>query len=161
MRYRALSLFAERIRNLSLSEQFTKTALLYFGAEYKMGSENLQLCDCSGLICGTLTLMGFKIRITADEIMKNLTTTRETLTSVMVIGCKKDGKFKHIGIILPKGGSEVVYHSSYPYGVQFESLKHFGKRYTDRGYTFETAYLDWATIENTHGEVYGLDKELN
>lgn len=161
IRYRALALFKESTSPLNLTDQFYKVALLFFGAKYKMGSENMLECDCSGLICGTLNLMGYKIRVTADEIMNKLTDRSDPDSdNPLLIGCKKDGKYKHIGIGMKAGESEVVYNSSYPTGAQFESINNFINRYKKRGYTITITELDWDKVKELDGVAYGLDKEL-
>lgn len=160
--FRGLSLFKEKLGRLSKSRQFEKMSLLFQGAEYTMGNENMDNCDCSGLICGTLNLMGYRIRITADEIMRKLTKeySSENTEEVTFIMCLKDGKCNHIGIVLQKGEADVIYNSSYPTGVQFETPQIFLERYRIRGYTIAYMYLDWNKVKDMDGVAYGLDKEL-
>lgn len=158
--FRALSLFKERVETLPVKEQFEKIAMLFYGAKYKMGSENMRECDCSGLICSTLVLMGFKIRINANDIMTKLVDEEFHETSPILIGCKKDGKFKHIGIVLIEGETDIVFNASHPSGTRFESLEKFRSRYTSRGYTTHEVYLNWEKVAGMHGVAYELDKEF-
>lgn len=160
--FRGLSLFTEKVGRSSLGEQFKKVALLFQGAKYKMGSENLDECDCSGLVCSTLIFLGYTIRITADEIMKKLTTSEIPLepNRVRLVGCKKEGKYKHIGIVMENGEDTVIYNASYPTGTQFESKEKFESRYRNRGYSIDYAFLSWDKVEKMDGVAYGLDKEV-
>lgn len=162
MNFRALSLFKERMEELSKEEQFIKTALLFFGAKYELGTENMRECDCSGLICGALTLMGYKIRVNAHQILTRMVDFNNSNgKSVVLIGCMKDGLYKHVGIVLDGGEDTVVLNSSHPTGVQIETYDSFINRYIKRGYSVSTFSLDFDKVKAMEGVIYDLDEDLS
>ena len=161
---RHLTLFRERIASLSREEQFKKIATMFLGATYKMGSENFNECDCSGLICSSLRGMGYDIRVTADEILTKYSNPGHTtkLGGVGLVGLfdKKVDKYSHIGIIYRSPKLETMLHSSYPLGVAFEDLLRAKDIYTAQGYRVDYFTLDFSKVEQLNGETYGLDEDF-
>lgn len=158
---RALSLFRERYEKLNRVEQFMVLKNLYEGASYVMGEENIERTDCSGLICGVLTLMGNEIRINANDI-KNLLTIPDNimydpLKIKLLFYVNDEKEAKHVGIICP---NSILFHSSHPNGARFESIRAVNSRYKDRGLTPHVAMLDFTKVDENTGLIYGLDEEL-
>lgn len=160
---RHLTLFRSRLASLSREEQFKKIATMFLGATYKMGSENFDECDCSGLICSAFRGMGYNIRITADEIINqccNPSYDNDGGVGIMGLYDKKVGKYSHIGIVFHSPREDVLLHSSYPKGVAFEDLERAEANYWSRGYEVAYFTLDFQKIEKLDGEAYGLDEEF-
>ncbi len=161
---RYLTLFRSRLEAVSREEQFKKIATMFLGAEYKMGSENFNECDCSGLICSALRGMGYSIRITADELIKRCCTTgyNPKLGDVGIVGLydKKVSKYTHIGILFHSPRKDTMLHSSYPTGVAFEDMEFAEDTYIDRGYRVDYCTLDFSKVEQIDGETYGLDEDF-
>lgn len=159
---RALSLFKEKVDNMNRVDQFMALKNLYEGARYKLGKENLEETDCSGLICGILTFMGNKIRINADNIKNILTIEDNSMYDEakvkLMFFLDKEGVAKHVGIICPNG---LLFHSSSPNGARYEALRVVNRRYEDRGLTPYTAMLDFSKVDMNTGLVYDLDEELS
>lgn len=161
---RHLSLFKERLDALSREEQFRKIASMFLGAEYKMGSENFNYCDCSGLICSTLSGMGYSIRINANDIINTCASEIKDLVSEKVILVafydKRAEKYTHIGIKFDSPTAPTILHASYPIGVAFENSDDCKNRYKVRGYFVEEFTLDFNKVEAMDGRVYGLDEDF-
>ena len=162
MTTRALSLFKEKVYLMNRVKEFMTIKNLFLGADYVWGSENLEECDCSGLICGTLTLMGNKIRINAEDIRQILTRNDNQFydESKVKLGffISPENKAKHVGIITD---NSLFCHASYPKGVAFEDLNHTINRYNLQGYTFEKKMLDFDKVDEHTGLIYDLDEELS
>lgn len=161
---RHLSLFRERLVSLSREEQFKKIATMFLGATYKMGSENFNECDCSGLVCSSLRGMGYNIRVTADEILTKYSTSgyNKKLGGVGLLGLydKKVEKYSHIGIIFHSPRLDTLLHSSYPKGVAFEDLERAMDAYKTLGYRLDLFTLDFNKVEQLDGVNYGLDEDF-
>lgn len=161
---RHLNLFRTRLASLSREEQFKKIATMFLGASYKMGSENFNECDCSGLICSALRGMGYNIRVTANSFITECCTdtyqSKDGGVGILGIYDKKVGKYSHIGIIFHSPRKDTLLHSSYPFGVAFEDLTTATKEYRDRGYKVEYFTLDFSKLEKLDGESYGLDEDF-
>ena len=161
---RHLTLFRSRLATLGREEQFKKIATMFLGAGYKMGSENFNDCDCSGLICSSLRGMGYDIRITADGLITKCCsdTYQAKDGGVGIVGLfdQKVGKYSHIGIIFHSPRKDTMLHSSYPLGVAFEDLTTATKEYRERGYRVDYFTLDFNKVEQLSGETYGLDEDF-
>lgn len=159
MTMRGLSLFKERIETLSKTEQFKKIALMFYGAEYVLGKENFDECDCSGLIGSTLNIMGYDYRVAADWIYNNL--TKDTGSGPkLAFFLDKEGVAKHVGIVLSPMRGDVFLHSTFPQGVVIEDLEKVVEKYrTVNDETVVYKVLDWSQVDIKNGVVYGLDQE--
>lgn len=161
---RHISLFRSRLESLGRDDQFKKIATMFLGATYKMGSENFNECDCSGLICSSLRGMGYSVRITADELITKCCSDSylQKDGGVGIVGLydKKVDKYSHIGIIFHSPRKDTLLHSSYPLGVAFEDLTTATKDYRDRGYRVDYFTLDFSKVEKLDGETYGLDEDF-
>ncbi len=161
---RHLTLFRSRLAELSREDQFKKIATMFIGAKYKMGSENFNECDCSGLLCSSLRGMGYNIRITADDLIKRCCVKgyKDNNGDVGVIGLydKKVKKYSHIGILFHSPRGNTMLHSSYPIGVAFEDMDVAYKAYTDRGFRVDYFTMDFNRVEKIDGETYGLDEDF-
>ena len=161
---RYLTLFRSRLATLSREEQFKKIATMFLGAGYKMGSENFNDCDCSGLVCSALRGMGYEIRVTADSIITQCCTeayqSKDGGVGLVGLYDKKVGKYSHIGIIFHSPRKDTMLHSSYPLGVAFEDLTTATKEYRERGYRVDYFTLDFKKVEQLDGETYGLDEDF-
>ena len=161
---RHLTLFRSRLESLSRDDQFKKIATMFLGATYKMGSENFNECDCSGLIGSSLRGMGYNIRITANELIETCCSPSydEKLGGVGILGLydPKIKKYSHIGIIFHSPRKDTLLHSSYPLGVAFEDLEYASEVYTSRGYELKKFTLDFNKVEKIDGETYGLDEDF-
>lgn len=164
---RHLNLFRERLNSLGRGEQFKKIATMFIGAEYKMGSENFNECDCSGLLCSSLRGMGYNIRVTADELLnkgcvpfsaKNKAEKHDV--KLMGLYDKKLKKYTHIGIVFHSPRQDTLLHSSYPTGVAFEDLKGAVDTYESIGFQVDFFIMDFSKIEKLDGESYGLDEDF-
>lgn len=161
---RHLTLFRSRLESLSQAEQFKKIATMFLGATYKMGSENFNECDCSGLICSSLRGMGYSIRIAADEIITRCSnkgyTKKEGGVGLIGLYDKNVKKYSHIGIVFHSPRKDTLLHSSYPKGVSFEDLDNATEDYSNRGYKIDYFTLDFKKVEKIDGETYGLDEDF-
>jgi len=161
---RHLTLFRSRLASLSRDEQFKKIATMFLGATYKMGSENFNECDCSGLICSSLLGMGYKIRVTANEIIEKCCNesylSKDGGVGIMGLFDDKVGKYTHIGIVFHSPRKDTLLHSSYPKGVAFEDLNSATSAYRERGFRVDFFTLDFDKVEELDGESYGLDEDF-
>jgi len=170
MIFRALNLWKKKFEKASDNEQFKQLALMYYGGKYTWGKETLEEVDCSGLICGVLTLMGYPIRVTADELMtkffnKDVEDQMYDEDNVKLVffiakdsyssqaGNRLAGRAKHVGILM---GDNVMYHAVDPY-VCFEQLDDVIRRYDTSIMVMKG--INWDAIK-TEGGKYGLDPEL-
>ncbi len=64
----------KKVKTLGRAGQFRKFALDLLEAPYVWGGENMLGTDCSGSICFPLLCMGYRIRSTADDLLKNVFT---------------------------------------------------------------------------------------
>lgn len=161
---RHLNLFRARLDAVSREAQFKKIATMFLGASYKMGSENFNECDCSGLICSSLSGMGYSIRVNANDIINTCATeiTDQVSEKVVLVGFydKKAGKYTHIGIKFDSPSAPTILHSSYPTGVAFENSDDCKNRYKMKGYLIKEFALDFNKVEQMDGKVYGLDEDF-
>ena len=161
---RHMSLFRSRLESLSREEQLKKIATMFIGASYKMGSENFNECDCSGLICSSLRGMGYEIRINANEIITSCCNPEYTKdsgkTGIMGFYDKKAEKYTHIGMIFHSPSDDLVLHASYPTGCAFEDRANCAKRYQERGYRVDYFSLDFSKVAKMDGKTYGLDEDF-
>lgn len=161
---RHISLFRSRLESVSRAEQFKKIAAMFLGASYKMGSENFNECDCSGLICSSLRGMGYSIRITADALIRKCCSESYQAKDggVGIVGLFDSGvgKYTHIGIIFASARKDTLLHSSYPLGVAFEDLTTATQEYRERGFRVDYFTLDFNKVEQLSGETYGLDEDF-
>lgn len=159
---RALSLYREKLEKKSRPKQFMTLKNLYEGAEYVLGEENLERCDCSGLVCGILTLLGNKIRINADNIKDILCIEDnkyyDDLKVKLVFFLNEEGVAKHVGILSP---NNLIYHASYPNGTRYESLPPTVERYKKKGLEMKVMMLNFDAVDSNTGLVYDLDSELS
>lgn len=158
---RALSLYREKLDNLSRPQQFMQLMHLYEGATYGWGAENLESTDCSGLICGTLTLLGNKIRINASQVRDKLTVLDNSIFDEnkvkLMFFNTEDGDTKHVAVVCDNG---LLYHASSPKGTKYESEGMVIDRYFKRGLFAEVRMLDFTRVDDNTGLVYDLDDEL-
>jgi len=161
MTFRALSLYREKLENSTRVEEFYQLMNLYYRANYVLGKENLTNTDCSGLICGTLTLMGNKLRINANDIYQVLSLPDneiyDPLKIKLVFFKDTSGKVKHIGVLCI---NDIIYHASYPRGAVHEPLTQCFKRYASKGLTHEIRMLSFDKVDENTGLIYDLDEEL-
>lgn len=161
---RHLTLFRTRLESLGREEQFKKIATMFLGATYKMGSENFNECDCSGLLCSSLRGMGYSIRVTADSLIKTCCNhgylANDGGVGIMGLYDRKVDQYSHIGIIFHSPRHDTLLHSSYPKGVAFEDLDRAVKDYSNRGYRIDYFTLDFSKVEKLDGETYGLDEDF-
>ena len=159
--FRALSLYKEKLSLMSRAKQFMQLMNLYIGASYTWGAENLEQTDCSGLICGTLSLLGNKIRITADGIRRTLAVEDNSIYDeykVKLIFFVDDKDVaKHVGVVCDNG---LVLHASSPKGCLYESEGIVISRYEKRGMKAEVKTLDFSKVDDNTGTMYDLDDEL-
>lgn len=165
---RALTLFRKKIDEEDKVQRFYNYALSYFGAKYVWGSEHFQESDCSGLIAGTLALLGHPIRETAEGFRKmffKTTTPTFDKTKIKCIffvpnhayktasGLRPAGHARHIGLLV---GENVILDATVP-TAKIETLEDIKKRYTDC--SIEIKEIDWEKVEacKTH---YSFDVEL-
>jgi len=158
---RHLTLFRSRLEVVSREEQFKKIATMFIGAEYKMGSENFNECDCSGLICSALRGMGYNIRINANDIITTCCTQGYS-DGIGIVGFydNKAEKYSHVGIIFHSPSKEMILHSSYPTGCSFEDSENCTDRYLEKGYGVHYYTLNFNKIEEMDGKTYGLDEDF-
>ena len=127
-----------------------------------MGKENLEQCDCSGLVCGVLTLLDNEIRINADNIKDVLAVEDnkyyDVLKVKLVFFLNSEGVAKHVGILCP---NNMIFHSSYPNGARHEFLPPTLERYKAKGLESKVMMLDFNKVDMNTGLVYDLDEELS
>lgn len=159
---RHLNLFRNKLAELPPLEQFKKIATMFVGASYKMGSENFNECDCSGLICSSLSGMGYSIRINANDIIENCCDMVITPDEGSIVGFYDEDKKKytHIGISFHSPSDRTILHSSHPTGVAFEWAEQCEARYYDRGYRVDYFKLNFGKVKQMDGKVYGLDEDF-
>lgn len=170
---RALSLWREKYENSSMEEKFHLLSYLYLDSEYVWGREGLSQSDCSGLVCGILTFLGYPIRITATGLM-NTVFKKETnsdyvkglIKAVFYVadedydtpsGTRPKGTARHVALL---ESEDLLIHSSYPRGTGFSTMDDLQKHYLAKGASPVWRVLDWEALANYEGEVYGLDEEL-
>lgn len=153
---RAIALWRQKFDELSPHDQFKNLALLYCGAPYEWGHEIPLGTDCSGLICGSLIFMGHEVRITADQILHNLTSDKESDTELIFF--IKNHKATHCGIVL---GNGAMIHASGKRGVVIEAIDEVITEYADSGHGFTTAFLDFEKVKQNEGLAYDIDSELH
>lgn len=159
---RHLNLFRERLSTLSDIDQFKKIATMFLGASYRLGSENFVECDCSGLICSSLSGMGYSIRINADDIIMNCCTPVPAGQGNIIGFLDRDKeKYTHIAIIFHSPSGKTLLHSSWPIGVAFEDWYTCVNRYQKKGYRINYFDLDFDKVKKMDGKVYGIDEDFN
>ncbi len=158
---RHLNLFRERLSTLEPIEQFKKIATMFIGASYKMGSENFNECDCSGLICSSLSGMGYSIRINANDIINTCVDEVVSSRDANIVGFFdiEKGKYTHIGILFHSPSATTILHASWPLGTAFEDLDTCVARYLGHGYREDYFKLDFEKVKQMDGKVYGLDQD--
>ena len=165
MIFRALNLFRKKFDKRTREEQFKDLALLYFGGKYTWGREVPEEVDCSGLICGVLTLMGYPIRVSADELMRKFFNKDDEKSNLKLVffvskeaydtpsGNRLAGIARHVSILI---GDDILYHAVSP-RVRFESLDVAKKRYDTSSVVIKS--VNWEAIEAEDGK-YAIDPEL-
>ena len=100
----------KRWSEATLAERFRMATYLYEGLPYEGGKENpLISADCSGTVCGPLYLMGYNIRVNANDLFNMLFTINvsdnETgdQTKIMAVFYKTLKRIKHFGRMVPSG----------------------------------------------------------
>lgn len=160
---RHLNLFRERLSTLRRDQAFMEIAPMFIGASYNMGSENFEMCDCSGLICSTLNGLGYEIRVNANDIMNSMVSDyKSTNKLVKLVGFynSSQSRYTHIGIIYESPSDDMILHASYPKGCCFEDYKNCTDRYKSKGYTIKRVQLDWDKIKLMDGKVYDMDSDF-
>ena len=165
MIYRALNLFKKKFDKRTESERFKDLALLYYGGKYTWGREVPEEVDCSGLMCGVLTLMGYPIRVDADTLMTkffNKDAYENDLQLVFFVakdsydspsGTRLAGRARHVGILI---GKDITFHARSPRAT-FETLEAVRERYDTSDMLIKS--VNWEAIKSEDGH-YGLDIEL-
>ena len=167
MIFRAINLWKKKFEKRSENEQFKDLALLYYGGKYKWGREVPEEVDCSGLICGVLTLMGYPIRVTANELMLEFFNeepdfNKDDIKLVFFVsneafgsisGNRLAGQARHVGILMD---NYIILHATEP-KVCLEELELIELRYKDSEMVIKS--VNWDAIKSARG-LYGLDPEL-
>ena len=168
---RALSLWRQKYEKSSLAEKFRRMTDLFMGAEYVWGKENILECDCSGLICGALIMMGYNVRVTATQLKEIVDTDGierhpDKIHLIFFIasedydtpsGRRSAGTVRHVGIV---ASDDIVLHASHPKGVAYERIEELVDRYNSKGCYTLIAPLNWNKVRQMEGKAYGLDEEV-
>jgi murein DD-endopeptidase len=170
------ALMAEERRQferMNAADRYRYILTLLAGVPYGWGKENPEEADCSGSVqFALMAAYGFKIRVTADELLRRVFTVRtppkESARAVFfVTSCAT----VHGGRVVSKGtavhvagfvGERVVLNASPP-EARLEPLQDVMKRYGARGLSCEIRGLnrDRARRISERGEdCWGMDKEL-
>ena len=160
---RHLNLFRTKLSELEPLDQFKKIATMFIGASYKMGSENFNECDCSGLICSSLNGMGYSIRINANDIIVNCCDDTDDFKESSIVGFydRKKEKYTHIGIVFHSPSEQTILHASWPFGTAFEDLETCVARYLGHGYREDYFKLNFDKVKLMDGKIYGLDEDFS
>ena len=153
--FRFYSVLKEKIEKLPTEKEFLAYCMNFAQAPYVWGGESLEGTDCSGMICGALMFAGFDIRVTADDIMDNITCppSRE---GIKLVFFTKDGHATHIGVYI---SDTVVMHASGARGVTFDYDVDLVKEYRKLGEQEVFLNLDFEKCASYSGNAYGKDED--
>lgn len=163
-----------KVKTLGMAGRFRKFALDLLDSPYVWGGENMIGTDCSGTVCFPLLCMGFKIRTTADDLMKKIFTDPVKndldLDKVMVVFYVTKEKKKHgdrtveAGTavhVTPVVGKYVVLNAGDP--VALHTAKQIRLWYEDRDCRAVWRQLNLARLIKHSEEkdmLWGLDKQV-
>lgn len=170
---RAMSLWREKYEKASRVEKVRLLSFLYLDAVYDWGKENPSGTDCSGLICGIFTFLGYPIRVTATDLLNKVFTKTTggdydgTIVKAGFLvanrdyetpsGKRKAGTVRHVGLMY---GESLFLHATSPAGTVVEKTSEVRDRYYERDCRMEWRELDWDSLEKMKGTTYDLDEEL-
>jgi hypothetical protein len=156
-----VNMMRQHLKNLSLDQRFAYAVRLLWMTPYNWGQETILGTDCSGSVAWGLYLLGFSIRVTAQEFHDDLTLPVPAGSEVEAgylcfFWDKEDTKIQHV----------VVFSDE---TIIMDADKRFmdtplWKEAQSRGYVrFTVRRLNWQAIESLHlrgGRAFGLDEEL-
>lgn len=158
--FRHPALLKEKLEGLGLASRFRQYALTFAEAEYKWGGESMTGTDCSGIFCGPLQFLGYKIRTTADVLYNkafddvSMLFSKDDVNAIFFLN--DDGVASHMGLFL---SDSVVLHASGKRGVTFDTIEDIMDEYDEKGMTPVIQVLDWGKLEELDGEESGLDED--
>lgn len=132
----AFAAMEPRYHKMSVGERFRFWCMTLIGLPYLWGQENpITGTDCSGSVCFPLLMMGYRIRVTADVLFRELFTSEETpgydRHAIEAVFCTATTDQTHGDRTVSKGtaihvmpivGEGVVVNAAYP-EVQIERLE--------------------------------------
>ncbi len=156
---RFIALIRGHLKTMDQDARLVYLAKLLWGSRYGWGGELIGSTDCSGSVCWALWLMGFKIRVAADYMEKNLTVPIHGLPKPGFLAFWWDNlgdKVSHVAIF---SDAMLIMNAQnkfcdMPVGTQIQ-------QFAGRAYLFKK--LSWETlgyINERGGLAYGVDKGL-
>jgi len=164
-----------RLGSISPGEQFRFFCSWYNGIAYVGGRENyVNGCDCSGVVCGPLYLMGFDVRCTADDLYREIFVDEvddyENRDEIIAAFYVTRTPTEHFGTAVPAGHVTHVAPMIGRYVVMnaFDPLQPMAASYVYRWYDRngkDTVWrqLNWDALKRHHEAkdlLFGLDPVL-
>jgi len=132
---------------------FRHFAMLLLGASYELGRENLFETDCSGTICWPLFCLGYRIRMTAEDLAGRLfihhgdaEAVQDYYDRVLAVFYQRAGRVRHVAPIVGRGVVLDAVEPSQP--VQLKALEPVVRWYTAHGYGIFIRQIEWRMVES-------------
>lgn len=156
-------LVLEQAKSLSPAHRVAYLARVLWGSTYGWGDEIVGSTDCSGSLFWSLWLMGYKLRVTAQEFYDKYTLPlyREGEPGDLAFWWE-DGKIKHVAIFTD---NRIVLNASPPemhdVPLDQEIAERSGRTPAQQ---YEGREIDWGKLD-THWKLgklkaYGVNREL-
>lgn len=133
---------------------FRHFCLMLLGASYELGRENLFETDCSGTICWPLFCLGYRIRMTAEDLagrlfihhVEDAETVQDYLNRVLAVFFQRAGRVTHVAPIVGRGVIIDAVEPAQP--VQLKALEPVVRWYTAHGYGLFIRSIEWRMVES-------------
>lgn len=148
------ALMARHLKSLPLDDRLAYLVHLLWHSPYVWGSEHIGGTDCSGSVCFALYLMGYNVRVTANDIYNMM--TKDCLPTVAP-GClafwwtKDKKRIRHVAVF---SDGDIIMNASEDGMVD---------TYRFNPFTRSIKSLDWDKVAQVHNKgIYSwdLDPEL-
>lgn len=150
----------EQAKTLSLPHRVAYLVRVLWGSTYGWGDEVIGSTDCSGSLFWALWLIGYRLRVTAQEFYDKFTLPlyRNGAPGDLAFWWE-DGKIKHVAVFTDNG---IVLNASPPAMHDVPLAEEVAERSPRQQY--EGREIDWAKLNaaQANGELkaYGVSKKL-
>ena len=156
-------LYANKFDSLPEVAQHRMLQLLLEGARYRLGTENLLSTDCSGVLSWPLLLMGYRVRVTADEFYRIFYTidyesTHTWRDETLAVFYLEGGVATHVSAGVGRQVILDAWDEAHP--VELKDLPTTVTWYREHGYDVKLRGLDWDAMHAImlSSGAYGVDE---
>jgi len=153
-----VKMIKKHLKNMDPEHKLVYIVNLLWNSQYSWGNERLGDTDCSGTICWGLYLMGFNIRITAEEMANKMTDPHKgapSLGNLLFFKHEDRDTMRHVALFVEK---DILLNAQFK-----ATYRRWEEVIAERhNQPFEIHQINWnkvLTLSNNK-EMYGLDEEI-